>query len=277
MSLKNYSLLPFYDSPTKQHRAIWYSFERIFPMPVLEGMIPPFQWDKFDGIGDTITKFELKHIMSGTLFDITSAMSAAGLVISSETGFDKITFDGLTRIDNPDGLNIVDGRAIFENGDYEVKFQVGLNRYTSETFRFVSDIDCFLKIEWWHDENFEYPGAYIKYDTGFKNFAYFNTEFAKPSYPVQRQVSERQGRVYPRIQTVGKTHRCDILVPEWLADVLSIVPLHHYVTITYEGITYDVNQILTAGPEWLDRGDLGTMELEVTFDNSVVKTGKAKL
>lgn len=277
MSLKNYSLLPFYDSPSKQHRALWYSFDRVFPMPVLEGFIPPFQWDKFEGIGETITTFKLRNLMTGTIYDITGAMSAGGLVVSPETDFDKVTWDGLTRIDNPDGLNIVDGRAIFDNGDYEVTFDMSGTRYISEPFRFVSDIDCFLKIEWWHDENFEYPGAFINYESGFKHFAYFPTEFSKPSYPFQREVSERQGRVYPRIQTVGKTHRCDILTPEWLADILVLLPLHHYVTITYEGSTYDVNQILTAGPDWLDRGDLGTMELEITFDNAVVKTGKAKL
>ena len=278
MSLKNYSLLPFYDLASKQHRSLWYSFDRVFPMPVLEGFIPPFQWDKFINVGENISTFKIRNLLTSTEYDITNAMQSSGLVLSQETGFDKITWDGLTRIDNPDGLNVVDGRAIFDNGDYEALFNLGGQRpYISEPFRFVSDIDCFLKIEWYHDENFEYPNAFIKYTTGFKNFAYFPTEFSKPSYPFEREVSERQGRVYPRIQTVGKTHRCNVLVPEWLADVLILIPLHHYVKITYQGTTYDVNEILVSEPEWLERGDLGTMELEVTFDNSVVKTGKAKL
>jgi len=260
----NDTSLVWYDYPVRQERYKWWAFGDVQPIVASEKQLPPFQIVRPTLMSAPITSFKVIRVPSNDIVDISLNILAAGLTIKVESGFDVVYYPASVQIDNDD----------LTPGYYYAVMSDGTNTWYSEVFCIVADLSEYVKVEYWHGENFTTGDGFIKYLFPFKNRLFFRTDIGKPSYQYQEEVSERNGRKFMLKQTSWKQYGFDVLIPEVVVDVLRLIPLHDFVEVTYAGITYSVDEFFPPDPQWQEQGHIAAVTLEFTTGTVNVVNGR---
>lgn len=178
-------------------------------------------------------------------------------------------------IKNFPGLDVIvfapgewDVFAAFENGQYYAKLSDGTNTWYSEVFTVVNDLESYLKIEWYDNEDFVMDAGIIVYkNPSFKNVLYLNSAIAKPEYQFEEEGENRDGYFFPIKQISEKRYRFKFFASEYLLDVMRFIRMADYATIYYHGKRYSLDTFLIT-PEWEDNGDVASVE--ALFDTATV-------
>lgn len=258
----NLSVLPWYTSIEQQNARKWWVYNRVFPLYVPAGYLPPFQIIQPHTGSSQVSAFRI-YRADGTLFG-DYRQNIQSLVINvpfASLGYDVHVFGGQTPI-----------IASIPNGQYYAFITLpGSRSYYSEIFTVVNDIESYLKLEWWDVENFIMDAGAIAYkysnNTQFKNVLYLPSDIAKPEYVFEEEGETRDGYFFPTKQISEKRYRFNFFAPEYLLDVLRFVRMADFAQITYHGQIYSLDTFLMT-PTWEDNGDVAVVEVE--FDTATV-------
>lgn len=265
----NYSILPFYDSLSQQHWRKSYVYEQVWPLVSLIQRVPPFQIIRTTDLTDPITSVTITYIPTMSVTDITTHLTNTGLEILNFTAYDIIRYPGLQ--------NMTD--ITFQEGHYYLTMTDGTNTWYSEVFCMRVDLSGMIKLRYWHDTGFAVQNGHISYADPFYNFVYLGYNgrpINKPKYQYEEEVDERDGYKFLIHQVRKKIFRFVVLVPEFMADALTIAPLHNFRVIESEGLTYNCDELTITPLEWVEQGHVVPLEIEFATDTVVQVTGKVK-
>lgn len=260
----NLSVLPWYTSIEQQNARKWWAYGRVYPLFTPAGFILPFQ------IQLPIT--EVRQIISWKIYDktgneVANLMSMQNLIIQKiiNNQYSVLIYNGL--------MPIV---AQMQNGQYYSYLEVdtdsqGFFELYSEIFTVVNDIQPYLKITWWDNEDFVMDAGTIVYNYAdgiqFCNVLYLCADIAKPEYIFEEEGETRDGYFFPIKQISEKRYHFSFLAPEYLLDVMRFIRMADYANIEYHGQTYSLDTFLIT-PKWEDNGDIASVQAE--FDTATV-------
>ncbi len=264
----NYSILPWYSALSMQYHRRRTGGGNVFRLIAKSQRLPCFQVIRTgSALEAEISQFDLVSLETGITIDILQNMIDTALIVESFTDYDIISYPALA---NMTDVTINEGQYYAIMGD-------GTNTWYSEIFWVQTYTDKFIKLQFWHDEPFVIPGGFhLSYTSPYLSTVYLDTIVNKPKYPYEFDDDDRDGYPFMLYGISNKQFRFNILVPEYMADALRSVPLHHYRTITSEGIVYYVTHIKIIPGEWTDWGDLIPLEFEFYTDTAIQATGKVK-
>lgn len=241
---------------------------RIGCLPVEVNQIPPFQLPNTN-MGASITVFKLVHMESGTETDVTAAIATAGLAVSSYVGrnYDLIIYPSNTPL----------AISPLELGAYYAVMEDGTNTWYSELFQMVASVVEMVRVEWCHQEDFEYNGGHIDYANNYVNYIHLMTDVLAPTYEYEEEVIARDGYNYPQAQVSYKLFKMQGFLSESVIDALRLARLHDTVTITNnnDGRVYSANEFLMTDVEWMNTAHLAHLALEFKTDTVTVINGRA--
>jgi len=257
----NLSVLPWYRSIEQQNARKWWVYNRIFPLYVRAGHLPPFQILKTHSNSTTLSWFRLRK-SDGTLVGTFTQDFAAQLtrVAYTSLGYDVLIYGGQLPL-----------LPELSNGQYYAEMRYAGVDYCSEIFTVVNDIEPYLKIEWWDIADFVMDGGRIVYkyanNTQFKNELYLPATIAKPEYIFEEEGENRDGYFFPTKMISEKRYRFSFFAPEYLLDVMRLIRLSDYVRISKGGDVWLADSFLLS-PEWEAEGDIAVANVE--FETGMV-------
>ena len=252
----NFSVLPWYRSKADQNAQRWWVYGRVYPLYTPAGFMPTFQ---------------LYTEQSNYLLYLAVINENTGAVVKTIYPADLATY-GITR-EYFGNMMILSYPAIIpilnsmENGRYYIRMYMDEYDLFSDIFTVVNDIQPYLKLEWWDDQDFVMDAGVIAYDGTFKNVLYLDSDIAKPEYVFEEEGESRDGYFYPVKMISEKRYRFNFLAPEYLLDVLRFVRMSDHVRITKNGQEYSVDTFLIT-PEWEANGDVAVVAAE--FETATV-------
>ena len=159
----------------------------------------------------------------------------------------------------------------FSNGQYYAVMSDGIDRWYSEVFTSVNDIEPYLKIEWWDEKDFVMDAGTIVYtEPAFKNILYLDSDLAKPEYTFEEEGENRDGYFFPIKQISEKRYRFSFLASEYLLDVMRLIRMADHIVITYHNQEYRPDSFLIT-PQWESNGDVAAVEGEFETDTVAKK------
>lgn len=258
--MNSFSVLKWYSSLEEQSHRRSYAYGRTYPLVCAVNTLPPFQIVR--NHKTTIDYRAALYTEEGELVmeNFDQAISAE-LQLVTGTSYDVFVYDG-SELD-----------ISLSEGAYYVVFDDNGEKYYSEVFTMTSDTECYMSIEWWDKETFDFEGGRIYYDGRFKNRLLVKAELGKPEYSYEEEGEERDGLFFPSKQLSTKTYRFSFLAPEYVCDALRLARLSSHVRITDTfGHSYNADSILVT-PEWLEDGFLANVVVEFTSASVVKKLG----
>lgn len=258
----NLSVLPWYTSIDQQNARKWWVYNRVYPLFTPAMFMLPFQILRPHRAGTTIASFRV-YTKTGVLVgDFTQAIRDAGITIKpfASLGYDVIVFGGQTPVFTQ-----------FANGQYYATISDGTQTWYSEIFTVVNDIEPYLKIVWWDNEDFTMDAGTIVYKyaggTQFRNVLYLQADIAKPEYVFEEEGENRDGYFFPTKQISEKRYRFAFLASEYLLDVMRFIRMADFAYIESNGQRYSLDTFLIT-PEWESNGDVAAVSAE--FDTATV-------
>ena len=258
----NLSVLPWYTSIEQQNARKWWVYNRVYPLFTPAMYMLPFQILRTHRTGTTISSFKVYTKKGVLVGNFTQAIRDAGITIKQFTslGYDIIVFGGQTPVFTQ-----------FANGQYYAMISDGTQTWYSEIFTVVNDIQPYLKIVWWDNQDFTMDSGTIVYKYGdgiqFRNELYLQSDIAKPEYQFEEEGETRDGYFFPTKQVSEKRYRFNFLASEYLLDVMRFIRMADYAEIEYHGQHYSLDTFLIT-PEWEDNGDVAAVE--AVFDTATV-------
>lgn len=251
----------------------WYNHRRqyvygnILPLVAPLNRIPPFQISR-ESTDTGAHNWTLVNYSTGVETNIVTEMLA--------TGLDSYTDGTQTILRYPGSVNLP-GIDLTEDY-YYLRFEDDMGNYIfSEIFAWQDNLDNnlkYVKVEWWHGEDFDYPGGTIRYDFPFKMWAYLYTDIGKPERMKKEEVEERDGRKLPLRQISWKVFKFEFRAPEYLVDAMDLIWQHDACTVTHMGRVYEVEEFLMT-TEWLEYGDFARVSVEFRTDTVIVVNGRS--
>lgn len=258
MILNNLSILPFYKVTTANPKPLesqkWWVYGNVYPL--ISPGVPPFI------IKGSVSQMELWSVppMGG------------GSLLSYVY---------------PDGSKIIDGQiyTYFAGSEGAMMGRRQLitrvdGIYTeSDIFTCVpsSQMDAYVKLEWWDDNDFVMDAGAIVYNNAglnvYKNRLYLMTDIAKPEYTFTEDGENRDGYFFPIKQISTKRYRFSILAPEYLLDIMRLIRMSDHIQITYRGEVFNVDTFLMT-PTWESGGQLASVECEFETNTVAKKIGR---
>lgn len=259
----NLSVLPWYTSIEQQNARKWWVYGRVYPLFTPATFMLPFQIMREHRAGTSITQFQVFK-KDGTLVGtFTQQLNEAGVYFKSFGDYDVIVFPGRFPV-----------FTAFDNGQYYATISDGTQTWYSEVFTVVNDIQPYLKISWWDEEDFIMDAGAIVYTSpSFKNVIYLDATLAKPEYPFEEEGETRDGYYFPFKQISEKRYRFKFLASEYMLDVMRFIRMADFVTIEANGQTYKPDTFLIT-PEWENNGDVASVEAQFDTDTVAKKLGK---
>lgn len=257
----NLSVLPWYTSIEQQNARKWWVYNRIYPLFTPAGYILPFQ---------ILLPYRANPQMTScTLYLVEPSMTIDTDVAAklNDTGFEFKQFSslGYTVAVYPGFLPAFTAMG---NGQYYLKITINGEDFYSEVFTVVNDIEPYLKIEWWDNEDFAMDAGVIVYtEPRFRNRLYLMADIAKPQYQFEEEGETRDGYFFPVKQISEKRYRFSFLASEYLLDVMRFIRMADFAQITKNGQVYSLDTFLIT-PEWEDNGDVAVVDAE--FDTATV-------
>jgi hypothetical protein len=244
-----------------------YVYGQIMPLVVPLNRVSCFVFSRDEA--DTGThNWALVNYNTGVETSIVSELLA--------TGLDSYTVDGKTMTIYPGSVNLP-GIDLTEDL-YYIRFEDDAGNFIfTEIFAWQQNIDNnlkYLKLEWWHFEDFTYPGGTIRYTFPFKLWAYIYTDIGKPERMKEETVEPRDGREFPLKQISWKVFKFEFRAPEYFVDAIDLVWQHDACEITHMGRVYEVEKFVMT-TEWLDYGDFARVGIEFRTDTVVVVNGRS--
>ena len=252
----NFSILPWYQSIEEQNSRRWWVYGRVYPLYTPAGFMPTWQ---------------VYTEQSNYLLYLAVINENTGAVVKTIYPADLATY-GITReyfgtmmiLSYPAIIPILNS---MENGRYYIRMYMDEHDFVSDIFTVVNDIQPYLKLEWWDDQDFVMDAGIIAYDGTFKNVLYLDSDIAKPEYVFEEEGETRDGYFYPVKMISEKRYRFNFLAPEYLLDVLRFVRMADHIQITKNGQVYSLDTFLIT-PEWEANGDVAVVSAE--FDTATV-------
>lgn len=254
----NLSVLPWYSSIEQQNARKWWVYGRVYPLFSTSSYVLPFQIIKDHNAGDSIN--------SATLYNANTnapirTYTAAFQETTTKKQFASFGYD----------VWVNNGAAVFDslsNGRYYLELVIGNTHFFSEIFTVVNDIEPYLKITWWDDQDFVMDAGTIVYDSpSFRNVLYLQADIAKPEYIFEEEGETRDGYFFPIKQISEKRYRFHFLASEYLLDVMRLIRMADHILIDYHGQQYSLDTFLIT-PDWENEGDVAAVE--AVFDTSTV-------
>lgn len=269
----NLSVLPWYTSIEQQNARKWWMYGRVYPLFTPAGYVLPFQilldyntpaitsaCVLFDANTNTVVDSDVLPKLTSTGFTFKSS-SAWGCKVAIYPG----VLPAFTQLDN---------------GRYYLRITINNVDYYSEIFTVVNDIEPYLKIEWWDNEDFVMDAGTIvyKYPHGtqyqqFRNVLYLQADIAKPEYVFEEEGENRDGYFFPTKQISEKKYRFSFLASEYLLDVMRFIRMADYAYIEKNGQRYSLDTFLIT-PEWEDNGDVASVAAEFETATVAKKIGQ---
>lgn len=258
------SILPFYDSLSKQSHRKSYAQGQIFCLATPVKTVLPFQmlvphdpdagaWVYLNELGTQAQRET----------DITSAITNTGLRV------EKNIVEGVDVIVNPGHLPL---NIETPPGSYYLRISYKDVNYFSEVFNIVPSVENLLKISYSDYNNLVFPGGAVDYSHGFNFDVYLDTQLARPRYEYSEVVQKRDGYTFVEKQISEKTYRFTFLAPEYLCDALRLVRLSDRITIYNLGDTYNADSFLFT-VDWQQGGYLAKVDAEFQTDTVIKKLG----
>ena len=173
----NFSVLPFYKSLAEQNARKWWVYNRVYPLYTIAGYILPFQIIRPTNANTTVSLFRI-HNADGSTYGTFTTEFARAITIKrfASLGYDVVIFGGQTPI-----------LATMPNGQFYIEITLASGgTWYSEIFTVINDIEPYLRIEWWDEDDFIMDAGTIVYKyangTQFKNLLILPSDLAKPEY-----------------------------------------------------------------------------------------------
>ena len=256
----NLSVLPWYTSIEQQNARKWWVYGRVYPLFTPAGFILPFQVVLPYRANPALWECILYDANTGNYIEhITQKLNDTGFA------FKQFQTIGYTVAVYPGVLPAFTSMA---NGRYYLMINFNGEKYYSEVFTVVNDIEPYLKITWWDVADFVMDAGAIVYTSpAFKNVLYLKADIAKPEYPFEEEGETRDGYFFPTKQISEKRYRFNFLASEYLLDVMRFIRMADYAEIEYHGQRYSLDTFLIT-PEWESNGDVAAVE--AVFDTATV-------
>lgn len=256
----NISVLPFYTSLAQQNARRWWLYDKVYPLYSTSSVIP-FQILMDTADSSTIASVFIVSAHSGTRQNITANFTALGAV--NTVTFNTLGLKAVCCVGTPSlGVSI---------GQYYLEIKFSDNKvYYSEVFTVVADMEPYLKITWWDNQDFiadSFAIAYTSLPHTFKNVVYLQSDIAKPEYVFEEEGETRDGFFFASKQISEKRYRFAFLASEYLLDAMRLVRMADNIQIEYHGQTYNADSFLIT-PEWESNGDVAVVKGE--FDTATV-------
>ncbi|QDP50387.1 MAG: hypothetical protein Unbinned5350contig1001_2 [Prokaryotic dsDNA virus sp.] len=263
-----YNVLAIYDNENEQNYQKWYVMDRNVYLHEQIDYTPPFQFSIINPDENTLTIISsvmLVNFNTGVEVDILSEMVIGGFEVYRPVavGYDSVVY--------PSTLPL--GGSY--QGEYFLKFNYGASTKTSDVFC-MGDVTDKIKIEWWHNSDFCYPGGQFRYTAPFKMRTYVCSSVGKPTYEYSEKVVNRSGYKFPLQQIRYKLNKFVAFLPEFISDGMSLIRNHDNCEITENGRVYIVDEFMMENPSWLDRGDIAEVVFEFKTDTVVITNAKKK-
>lgn len=252
----NFSVLPWYKSLDEQQARKWWVYGRVYPLYTRAGYMPT--WQLLTNADDYALSITILNEATGAVFMTiaASSFSSYGIYQMTMGDYRVIYYTGLFPISNN-----------MQNGRYYMRFDCDENIWYSDVFTIVNDIQPYLKLKWWDNEDFVMDAGLIAYRDSFKNVLYLASDIAKPEYPFEEEGETRDGYFFPIKMISEKRYRFNFLAPEYLLDCLRFVRMADFAEIEYHGQRYSLDTFLIT-PEWESNGDVASVE--AVFDTATV-------
>lgn len=262
MIRSNVNPVPFYDRLGRQHHRKPYAYGAALPIVVERDFLPPFQLTRTPATGAAITTMTLVRVEDGATFNILTDATSTGLEVVNLSEYDLIIYPATVSLPGE-----------YNEGVYYLIISDGTWTRYSDYFSMRQDVSRMVKVEWWHNQDFEYPGGKFRYNAPYKNYTYFPTEIGKPVTQFEDVTETRQGRNLSIQKIRYKQFFFEVITYEEVIDMLSLVALHDHVRVYKDGLTYEVDEFLPT-ETWQQQGDLATVEVEFRTDTVVVVNGR---
>lgn len=226
----------------------------------------PFQFSIADTEGG-IVNWTLYKLDGSQYWDIKTMMQATGLSSIVQDGREIVIYPGSVDLPGFSG----------EEGQYYLRAETGNGDFLyTELFSWAKNIHVnrnFIKVEWWHNEDFIYPGGLIRYEKPFKMWVYFRADIGKPARMTEEHVEKRDGREFPLKQISWKVFKFAVTLYETVIDALALVWQHDNVRVYHMDRVYDVEKFTTE-EKWNEEGDFATLSVEFRTDTVTVVSGR---
>lgn len=257
----NFNILAWYDSVDQQNHRKSYVYDKIWGLIAPNNDILPFQFVSPGSNGD-VTKVIVRDPDGKQVYDITGQLNIEVLSYTdrdTDEPYDIVMYKG--------GDSLV---YTLPEGRYYLELKQGSKTWYSEVFTAVSCANCYIKLEYWDNDNLYFKGGHIEYSTGFKFVCYICTQIGKPSYPFEEELTERDGYKFIEKQTSSKQYNMVFDAPEFICDALRLVRMCDNIQITDKGKVYRVLSFAVS-VDWEDVGDIASVAAEFETDTVVTK------
>ena len=256
----NFNILAWYDSIDQQNHRKSYVYGSIWGLIAPDNSILPFQFVSPGSLGN-ITSIVVKSLNSNKSIDLTGKLD---IQVTNHTDDDNNAYSIVMH----KGNSTISPKL--SEGRHYIVLKQGTKTWYSEVFTVVSNISCYIKLEYWDNDNLYFKGGHIDYTSGFKFVCYLSTKIGKPSYPFEEELTERDGYKFIEKQTSSKVYNMTFNAPEFMCDALRLVRMCDNINITSDGKVYRALSF-SVDVDWEDYGDVAAIDAEFETDTVVTK------
>lgn len=256
----NFNILAWYDSIDQQNHRKSYVYGSIWGLIAPDNSILPFQFVSPGSLGN-VTSIVVKSLNSNKSIDLTGKLD---IQVTNHTDDDNNAYSIVMH----KGNNTISPKL--SEGRHYIVLKQGTKTWYSEVFTVVSNISCYIKLEYWDNDNLYFKGGHIDYTSGFKFVCYLSTKIGKPSYPFEEELTERDGYKFIEKQTSSKVYNLTFNAPEFMCDALRLVRMCDNINITSDGKVYRALSF-SVNVDWEDYGDVAAVDAEFETDTVVTK------
>lgn len=256
----NFNILAWYDSIDQQNHRKSYVYGSIWGLIAPDNSILPFQFVSPGSLGN-VTSIVVKSLNSNKSIDLTGKLD---IQVTNHTDDDNNAYSIVMH----KGNSTISPKL--SEGRHYIVLKQGTKTWYSEVFTVVSNISCYIKLEYWDNDNLYFKGGHIDYTSGFKFVCYLSTKIGKPSYPFEEELTERDGYKFIEKQTSSKVYNMTFNAPEFMCDALRLVRMCDNINITSDGKVYRALS-LSVNVDWEDYGDVAAVDAEFETDTVVTK------
>lgn len=261
MEINNvFSPVPFYKNKKYWHSNKWYTYGQKCPIMMTSQNTLPFQLVVDSGV--TLSSFTIKKADNDTVVRTVST-SGNYFNIAGES------------------YNVIQIKACaisvlpYGNYYYALTLSDG-STYISDIIAIISDMSKCIKITYKNVENLYFSSGHIDFTNDFVFELYLPTTIGKPEYEYEEELTKRLGYKFVESQVVNKVYKFTFPATEQLCDAYRFVRMCDYIRIdTYnpDFSDYDHYNIiyLSSEVEWLDNGDIASVETSFETDSIVQK------
>ena len=256
----NFNILAWYDSIDQQNHRKSYVYGSIWGLIAPDNSILPFQFVSPGSLGN-VTSIVVKSLNSNKSIDLTGKLD---IQVTNHTDDDNNAYSIVMH----KGNSTISPKL--SEGRHYIVLKHGTKTWYSEVFTVVSNISCYIKLEYWDNDNLYFKGGHIDYTSGFKFVCYLSTKIGKPSYPFEEELTERDGYKFIEKQTSSKVYNMTFNAPEFMCDALRLVRMCDNINITSDGKVYRALSF-SVNVDWEDYGDVAAVDAEFETDTVVTK------